>query len=193
MPQPETTELALASAAAAAVAVESALPQTPNPVQAEPDVMAVAEPEPQTAPEAPAAEEPVQVASIAPLAGLEEATQEDMGAADMIQYSQRLAEFNTDLLRMVYGSVHYPKAAVRRGLQGTLELDLVLTEDGALRDVIIARSSGHKILDQAALKAAERAFKGETLAGIDAVVSEEYGNGGDSLVVPVPIKFILTE
>lgn len=48
----------------------------------------------------------------------------------------------------------YPPEAVTRGLEGEVVLLLTLTESGQLASAEIARSSGHALLDQAALEAA---------------------------------------
>ncbi len=50
----------------------------------------------------------------------------------------------------------YPPEAVSRGLEGEVVLLLTLTDSGQLALVEIARSSGHAVLDQAALDAARR-------------------------------------
>ncbi len=50
----------------------------------------------------------------------------------------------------------YPRAAVRQGLQGTVVLELVIDGDGHVREARIARSSGHGVLDEAALEAVRR-------------------------------------
>jgi TonB family protein len=47
----------------------------------------------------------------------------------------------------------YPPEAVARGIEGETILMLKYTADGRLLDARIARSSGHAILDQAALRA----------------------------------------
>jgi protein TonB len=47
----------------------------------------------------------------------------------------------------------YPPEAVARGIEGETILMLRYTADGKLLDAKIARSSGHAILDQAALRA----------------------------------------
>lgn len=47
----------------------------------------------------------------------------------------------------------YPPEAVARGLEGEVRLLLTLDGDGAIRDVQVAASSGHRILDDAAIKA----------------------------------------
>lgn len=50
----------------------------------------------------------------------------------------------------------YPPEAVARGLEGEVILLLTLTETGQLAKAEIARSSGHALLDQAALAAAQQ-------------------------------------
>ena len=50
--------------------------------------------------------------------------------------------------------VYYPPDAVARGLEGEVRLLLRVSDDGHISDVSIAASSGHAILDQAAIKAA---------------------------------------
>lgn len=48
----------------------------------------------------------------------------------------------------------YPPEAVARGLEGEVRLLLTLEGDGTIRDAQVAAGSGHKILDDAALRAA---------------------------------------
>ena len=50
----------------------------------------------------------------------------------------------------------YPPEAVERGLEGEVILLLVLADGGKLISATVARSSGHALLDQAALDAARR-------------------------------------
>lgn len=50
----------------------------------------------------------------------------------------------------------YPHAAIERGQEGTVTLLLLLAGDGTVHSVEIAASSGHPLLDEAALKAAGR-------------------------------------
>jgi protein TonB len=49
---------------------------------------------------------------------------------------------------------YYPPEAIARGLEGEGSLLLTLAEDGSISEVSIAVSSGHPILDQAAVRAA---------------------------------------
>lgn len=122
------------------------------------------------------------------------AVNEQPGSAlDLADYVARLAEFNTSVLRMVTSQIRYPRAAVRRSLQGSLELDLQLTPEGAFKTAAVARSSGHRILDEAALRAARDAFEESSLDDIDSVAIAEYRAENGNLLVPVPVNFILVQ
>jgi len=50
------------------------------------------------------------------------------------------------------GSVNFPDEARRRNLQGDLLLDVAINPDGSIVDVVIRRSSGNKLVDDAALR-----------------------------------------
>ncbi|MBF8268430.1 MAG: TonB C protein [Gammaproteobacteria bacterium] len=50
------------------------------------------------------------------------------------------------------GNLNYPDEARKRKLSGSLILDVALNPDGSVNDVIIRRSSGQKILDDAAIR-----------------------------------------
>ena len=50
------------------------------------------------------------------------------------------------------GNLNYPEAAVRKGINGSLLLDVAINADGSLNDVRVLTSSGHKILDTAAIR-----------------------------------------
>lgn len=50
----------------------------------------------------------------------------------------------------------YPEAARRKGIEGTTLLRLHIREDGAVDELIVARSAGHVLLDQAAVEAVQR-------------------------------------
>lgn len=47
----------------------------------------------------------------------------------------------------------YPREAVRQGLMGTVELEILVGIDGRPLEVRVVRSSGHRVLDQAARRA----------------------------------------
>lgn len=56
------------------------------------------------------------------------------------------------LRQRIQGSLKYPLAARRRGLAGTVSLEIVIEPDGTFGVVAVAGSSSHAILDQAALE-----------------------------------------
>ncbi len=49
--------------------------------------------------------------------------------------------------------LYYPPEAVRLGIEGEVRLLVTLAADGRIADVVVAASSGHPILDHAAVKA----------------------------------------
>lgn len=55
------------------------------------------------------------------------------------------------------GNINYPDAARRRNLSGSLLLDVAINPDGSVREITVRRSSGHKILDDAAVRIVELA------------------------------------
>ena len=55
----------------------------------------------------------------------------------------------TDLSRLIK---HYPPEARRNGWEGTVVLDLRVAADGTLAEASIHQTSGHKVLDRAALR-----------------------------------------
>lgn len=50
------------------------------------------------------------------------------------------------------GNLNYPEEARRRDLSGSLLLDVAINADGSLHSVTILRSSGHRVLDDAAVR-----------------------------------------
>jgi len=55
------------------------------------------------------------------------------------------------------GNLNYPEAAKRRRLTGNLLLDVALNSDGTVNEISLRRSSGHKTLDDAAIRIVELA------------------------------------
>ncbi len=53
------------------------------------------------------------------------------------------------------GNLNYPDAAKRRHLTGNLLLDVALNADGSINQISVRRSSGQKILDDAAIRIVE--------------------------------------
>lgn len=50
------------------------------------------------------------------------------------------------------GNLNYPDEARRKDLSGSLLLDVALNQDGTILDITLLRSSGHKALDDAAMR-----------------------------------------
>lgn len=51
-------------------------------------------------------------------------------------------------------SLRYPPAARRRGVSGTVQLEIAIGPDGTIAGVSVIASSSHEVLDRAALDAA---------------------------------------
>ena len=66
-------------------------------------------------------------------------------------------------------NLKYPKRARRRGIEGTVLLSIVLDQSGYVKSHMIVSGSGHKILDEAALK---MLLESQPLPGFQA---ENYG------------------
>jgi protein TonB len=50
------------------------------------------------------------------------------------------------------GNLNYPEAARKKKLSGSLILDVALNNDGSINQITVRRSSGHKVLDDAAIR-----------------------------------------
>lgn len=50
------------------------------------------------------------------------------------------------------GNLNYPEEAKRRGLRGNVILDVAVHQDGSVGDVSVLRSSGYKLIDDAAVR-----------------------------------------
>jgi len=50
------------------------------------------------------------------------------------------------------GNLNYPDEAKRKQLSGNLLLDVAINPDGTLNSVNVVRSSGHKVLDDGAIR-----------------------------------------
>ncbi len=50
------------------------------------------------------------------------------------------------------GNLNYPEEAKRRGLRGSVMLDVAINQDGTLSGVNVTRSSGSPLIDDAAVR-----------------------------------------
>ena len=55
------------------------------------------------------------------------------------------------------GNLNYPEEAKKLNLSGSLQLDVALNKDGSINEITLRRSSGEKVLDDAAIRIVELA------------------------------------
>ena len=84
------------------------------------------------------------------------------------------------------GNLNYPDEARQKKLSGALLLDVALRPDGSVLEVIVRRSSGHKVLDDAAVRIVE-------LAGPYAEFPDEIRHDVDILHITRTWKFLSNE
>jgi len=65
-------------------------------------------------------------------------------------YASYMEEWRRKVERI--GNLHYPEEARRLGLSGSLSLDVALNADGTVADIVLRRSSGERVLDEAAAR-----------------------------------------
>jgi len=58
----------------------------------------------------------------------------------------------TALRQRIQESVRYPSSARRRGLAGTVSVEILILSNGTIGDVTLLESSTHQVLDDAALE-----------------------------------------
>ena len=65
-------------------------------------------------------------------------------------YASYMEEWRRKVERI--GNLHYPEEARRLGLSGSLSLDVALNADGTVVAIVLRRSSGERVLDEAAVR-----------------------------------------
>lgn len=71
------------------------------------------------------------------------------------RYAAYMEAWRAKVERM--GNLNYPEEARRRKLSGSLLLEVALNADGTINEIMIRRSSGEKVLDDAAIRIVELA------------------------------------
>jgi len=80
------------------------------------------------------------------------------GQGPSTQYSIREAYIRAWIRKVQdWGTRNFPEEARRLGLTGSLTLRVTLRHDGAIGEILLIRSSGHPVLDQAAKNIVELA------------------------------------
>lgn len=113
-------------------------------------------PDPRSEPAAPPAPEPFpavpETAPAQPAAKPAEAPDSRAQAAQ----KRAIDEFLTAILHRIEQAKHYPRAARRRGIQGTVTCRFVLARDGTVQTSAVQNASRHAVLERAALNAIAR-------------------------------------
>lgn len=94
------------------------------------------------------AREPQAASASGPGTGSRELALAIGGGDSAAEYGPYLA----GLRALIQDLVRYPHAARRRGISGTVHLELLITPEGVIHDVAVVRSSSHALLDQAAVE-----------------------------------------
>ena len=113
----------------------------PKPV---PKITAMVEPPPPTAEAQPEVEE-APIVEPAPVVD----TTAELEAAKAVQYAQTVHHVRGQVL----DKLSYPSIARRMGWSGKCVLGFVLCADGSVEELKVLESTGHKVLDRAALQA----------------------------------------
>ncbi len=80
------------------------------------------------------------------IASVGSSVNKDMLIDDYINYVYEILKKN----------IYYPNLALRRGLEGTVYVEFIITIKGEIKNIKIAKSSGYKVLDNTGIKIAER-------------------------------------
>lgn len=81
---------------------------------------------------------------------------EPVPAAPAVDVDALYAGYAASLERLIERHKAYPRVAQRAGLQGTVVLQVLIDSEGQIREVRVVRSSGHGVLDRAAVASIER-------------------------------------
>jgi protein TonB len=145
--------------------VKKPIPVKPKPI---PKIAEMVEPPPPTAVAQPEVEE---VPVVAPEPVSDKAA--ELEAARAVQYAQTVHHVRGQVL----DKLRYPSIARRMGWYGKLVLGFVLCDDGSVEDLKVLESSGHKVLDRAALQAVK--------------ANAPFSGGYPRTAVKLPINFRL--
>ena len=92
--------------------------------------------------------------------------------------TETMKEWENSLRNKIVSQNSYPRPALKTGVEGTVKLRLKFANDGNIEGVEIVERSGHKLLDQNALRLALR------LKDLPALPADK-----DSLSLVIPMTF----
>ena len=123
----------------------------------------------------PVPSEPIKVAAVV------ETTDKPRPVSTIVS-TQEKQHYLAELRARIGRSKFYPKISRRRGEEGTVVVSFVIKKSGDLSDLSVVESSGHRRLDQAALK---------TLKRVSPFLPIPEGLKRDDWPISVPIAFSL--
>jgi protein TonB len=80
--------------------------------------------------------------------------------------AEGLRGFRVELAREARRHKHYPAQAMEYGWQGTVEVEVTIRVGGVAKDARLARTSGHPLLDSAAVEMMTRALTTTTVPAV---------------------------
>lgn len=95
------------------------------------------------------------------------ASSSDAGGISTLVDGESVDPFLSEVKRLVEHSLEYPRKARAMKLEGSSVLQFTVAADGALRDLDVWKTAGHKDLDVAAIRAVKRASKRWSAPGKD--------------------------
>ena len=88
--------------------------------------------------------------------------------SDGTRHLQEYDRFYALIRDQIQRALQYPDAAVRRGLNGTVLVEIVFHSNGRVERVAVLRSSSHRLLDEAAVESVKRAAPYSFLSALPA-------------------------
>ena len=132
--------------------VQAALPaELPVEVSGEALVQNYIEPPPPEVQAALPAELPVEISGEALVQNYIEVEEVVYSAAVAVSSAEYVRQNYNYIQRLIRAKLTYPSQARRAGIQGVTEVGFTIHEDGSISNVILRSSSGHAILDDAAI------------------------------------------
>lgn len=93
-------------------------------------------------------------------------------------------EYTNSVIKKIYNALAYPKAAIKRNMEGTVRVQLEILRDGSVQESLLAEESKYNLLNKAAANAVEKAAP---FPPIPDVVPD------NSLEFSIPVVFKLTD
>jgi len=123
------------------------------------------------------------------IAGSTEPDADALPALDDREYQTQLREYTSQVMRLVYGKVKYPKRAVKNDWEGKVEVLVRMDVEGELIEAVVDSSSGHGSLDKAAQNAVNKAAPFPQLG--QAAREELLDDDGVTYIMSIPVTFKL--